>query len=417
MEVFKFGGASVKDAESVKNILRVLQKTGIGNKLIVVSAMGKTTNALENVIHAYFTNKNELPATIEVSYTYHFTILSDLFASNHPIFETTQTLFKNLKDFLDRNKSPNYDFVYDQVICYGELIATKIISAFFSENHIKNTWIDARELIKTDNNHRDAHVDWETTQKNIQNTVHKKGVFITQGFIASEENNFTTTLGREGSDYTGAIFAYCLNADNVTIWKDVPGVLNGDPREFKNTQLLKRISYNEAIEMAFYGASVIHPKTLQPLQRKEIPLYVKSFITPDDTGTFIGKGIALDPMIACYILKKNQVLISLSSIDFNFIMEAHISDIFNLLHLHKMKVTMMQNSAISFSVCVENKFNTLDSLLKKLRANYKVRWNEGVTLLTARHATPNETNQLLYGREVLLKQENRTVTQYVLKEA
>lgn len=416
MQVFKFGGASIKDANSVKNILSVLQKTGVGNKLIVVSAMGKTTNALEEVIHAYFTNKNNLPEAIEASYTYHFTILSDLFTSSHAIFETVQTLFKNLQSFLDRNKSPNYDFVYDQVICYGELIATKIISAFLSENHIKNTWIDARELIKTNTSYRDAQVDWEATQKNIQNTIQKEGVFITQGFIASEENNFTTTLGREGSDYTGAIFAYCLNAENLTIWKDVPGVLNGDPREFKNTQLLKRISYNEAIEMAFYGASVIHPKTLQPLQRKEIPLYVKSFLTPDNPGTFIGKGIELEPMIACYILKKNQVLISLSSIDFNFIMEEHISDIFNLLHLYKMKVTMMQNSAISFSVCIENKFNTLNELLKKLRANYKVRWNEGVTLLTARHATPNETRQLLQGRKVLLKQENRTVTQYVLKE-
>lgn len=416
MQVFKFGGASVKDADSVKNILRVLQKTGIDNKLIVVSAMGKTTNALEKVIHAYFTHKKDLPMTIEASYTYHFTILSDLFASHHPIFETIQTLFENLKSFLERNKSPNYDFVYDQVICYGELIATRIISAFLSENHIKNTWIDARELIKTDTRYRDAHVDWDTTQKNIQSAIQKEGVFITQGFIASEENNFTTTLGREGSDYTGAIFAYCLNAENLTIWKDVPGVLNGDPREFKNTQLLKRISYNEAIEMAFYGASVIHPKTLQPLQRKEIPLYVKSFVTPEDPGTFIGKGITLDPMVACYILKKNQILISLSSIDFNFIMEAHISDIFSLLHRYKMKVTMMQNSAISFSVCVENKFNTLDALLKKLRANYKVRWNEHVTLLTARHAAHNETNQLLQGRKVLLKQENRTVTQYVLKE-
>jgi aspartate kinase len=416
MQVFKFGGASVKDAKSVENIVTVLQKTAATNTLIVISAMGKTTNAIEKVIHAYFNNKNQVSETIEASYRYHLDIISELFPKNHLIFETVHTLFKNLKNFLDHNKSPNYDFVYDQEICYVELISTKIVSAFLSEKNIKNQWVDDRELIKTDTNYRDAKVDWEITQKNIQNTVQKEGIFITQGFISSEENNFTTTLGREGSDYTGAIFAYCLNADNLTIWKDVPGVLNGDPSVFKNTKLLKRISYNEAIEMAFYGASVIHPKTLQPLQRKEIPLYVKSFITPENPGTFIGKGIQLDPMVACYIVKKNQILISLSSIDFSFIMEENISDIFNLLHLYKMKVTMMQNSAISFSVCIENKFNTLEPLLKKLRATYKVRWNEGVTLLTIRHASPNEMNMLLHGRKVLLKQENRTVTQYVLKE-
>lgn len=416
MQVFKFGGASVKDADSVKNIATVLQKTGVTNTLIVISAMGKTTNALEKVIHVYFHDKPKIVEAVNESLTYHLDIITELFPQSHPIFETVHTVFKNLKGFLELNKSPNYDFVYDQVICFGELVSTKIVSAFLAENNIKNQWVDARELIKTNTNYRDAQVHWELTQKNIQNAIQKEGLTITQGFIASEENNFTTTLGREGSDYTGAIFAYCLNAESLTIWKDVPGVLNADPRVFKNTKLLKRISYNEAIEMAFYGASVIHPKTLQPLQRKEIPLYVKSFLTPDSPGTYIGKGIQLDPIVACYIVKKNQVLISLSSIDFSFIMEENISDIFNLLHVYKMKVTMMQNSAISFSVCVENKFNTLEPLLKKLRATYKVRWNEGVTLLTARHASPNEMNMLLHGRKVLLKQENRTVTQYVLKE-
>jgi len=416
MQIFKFGGASVKDANSVKNIVNIIQKTGVTNKLIVISAMGKTTNALEKVIYAYFNDQTKLSEAIKICLKYHLEIISTLFPRGHSIFEIVEILFKKLENFLKHNKSPNYDFVYDQVICYGELASTRIVSAFLSENNIANKWVDARELIKTDKNYRDARVDWEITQKNIQNTILKEKLFITQGFIASEENNFTTTLGREGSDYTGAIFAYCLNATNLTIWKDVPGVLNGDPKVFKNTKLLKKISYNEAIEMAFYGASVIHPKTLQPLQKKEIPLFVKSFITPENSGTLIGKAIQLDPMVACFIVKRNQVLISLSSIDFSFIMEENISDIFHLLHLYKMKVTMMQNSAISFSVCVENKFDTLASLLKKLRATYKVRWNEGVTLLTTRHASLNETNMLLHGRKVLLKQENRTVTQYVLKE-
>lgn len=416
MQIFKFGGASVKDAESVQNIVTVLKKTGYTNTLIVVSAMGKTTNALEKVINSYFENKERLSETIEESNDYHTQIINQLFPKGHTIFKIVETLFEDLTSFLNRNKSPNYDFVYDQVICYGELISTKIISTYLSHSSIENTWVDARELIKTNTNYRDAHVDWTTTQQAIQNNINTNGLSITQGFIASDQNNFTTTLGREGSDYTGAIFAYCLNANNLTIWKDVPGVLNGDPRVFKNTKLLQRISYNEAIEMAFYGATIIHPKTLQPLQRKEIPLYVKSFITPESPGTFIGKGIQLDPMISCFILKKDQILISLSSIDFSFIMEDNISDIFNLLHIYKMKVTMMQNSAISFSVCLENKFNNLEPLLKKLRATYKVRWNEGVTLLTVRHASSNEINVLLHGKTVLLKQENRTVTQYVLKE-
>ncbi len=416
MQIFKFGGASVKDAESVQNIITVLKKTGYTNKLIVVSAMGKTTNALEKVINAYFNSQIGLFEAIKEVRDYHIQIITRLFPKEHVIFEIVKTLFEDVTSFLKRNKSPNYDFVYDQVICYGELISTKIISYFLAHNKIKNTWVDARELIKTNTNYRDAQIDWATTQLAIQNTVNKNELSITQGFIASDQNNFTTTLGREGSDYTGAIFAYCLNADNLTIWKDVPGVLNGDPRVFKNTKLLQRISYNEAIEMAFYGATIIHPKTLQPLQRKEIPLYVKSFITPENSGTFIGKGIQLDPMISCFILKKDQVLISLSSIDFSFIMEDNISDIFSLLHTYKMKVTMMQNSAISFSVCVENKFNNLESLLKKLRATYKVRWNESVTLLTARHASSNEINVLLHRKTILLKQENRTVIQYVLKE-
>lgn len=416
MQIFKFGGASVKDAESVQNIVTVLKKTGYTNTLIVVSAMGKTTNALEKVINAYFNDRKGLTEAIKESNDYHNQIITQLFPKGHTIFESIKTLFEDLISFLNRNKSPNYDFVYDQIICYGELISTKIISAYLSHSSIENTWVDARELIKTNTNYRDAHVDWTTTQQAIQNNINTNGLSITQGFIASDQNNFTTTLGREGSDYTGAIFAYCLNANNLTIWKDVPGVLNGDPRVFKNTKLLQRISYNEAIEMAFYGATIIHPKTLQPLQRKEIPLYVKSFITPESPGTFIGKGIQLDPMISCFILKKDQILISLSSIDFSFIMEDNISDIFNLLHIYKMKVTMMQNSAISFSVCVENKFNNLEPLLKKLRATYKVRWNEGVTLLTVRHASSNEINVLLHGKTILLKQENRTVTQYVLKE-
>ena len=273
-----------------------------------------------------------------------------------------------------------------------------------------------RSCIKTDANYRDASVDWEATQKKVSKLVKPSGITITQGFLGAEKtNNFSTTLGREGSDYTAAIFGYCLNAESVTIWKDVPGVLNADPRYFAKTQLLNHISYREAIELAFYGASVIHPKTLQPLQRKEIPLYVKSFFNPLEAGTCVGKGITLDPKISCFILKKNQVLISLSSLDFSFMMEDNISYVFKLLHKYKMRVELIQNSAISFSVCVDNKFDNLEALLAKLREKFKVKWNEGVTLYTIRHSKPVEIKALTNGKVVMVKQESRDTVQLVIK--
>ena len=265
------------------------------------------------------------------------------------MFADVKALFDELNTFFKSNKSPDYNFVYDQTIGFGELISTKIISHYLNEIGLKNNWIDVREYIKTDNYYRRSNVNWEQTQENITSKFNPSILNITQGFLGSDANNFTTTLGREGSDYTAAIFAYCLNANSVTIWKDVPGVLNADPRYFENAQLLHQISYREAIELAFYGASVIHPKTLQPLQRKEIPLYVKSFLNPTADGTCVSKGKTLEPEVPCFIVKKNQVLISLSSLDFSYIVEENISEIFSLLHLYKMKVDVIQNSAISFS--------------------------------------------------------------------
>ena len=313
MQVFKFGGASVKDASGVKNLAKVLQKVGHEKTLIVVSAMGKTTNALEVVINNYFNNKKELQSSLQEVKKYHNAILLDLFENEqHPIFKTLSILFDELNAFLKSNKSPDYNFVYDQVIGYGELVSTRIISGYLNETGFQNDWLDVREFIKTDNYYRRANVHWEETQALINKKFNTSILNITQGFLGSDKNNFTTTLGREGSDYTAAIFAYCLNAESVTIWKDVPGVLNADPRYFSKTQLLHHISYREAIELAFYGASVIHPKTLQPLQRKEIPLFVKSFLSPFDQGTRVGKGVTLDPQVSCFILKRNQVLIGTS---------------------------------------------------------------------------------------------------------
>ena len=421
MQVFKFGGASIKDANGVKNIASVLQKVGYKKTLVVVSAMGKTTNAIELVIKNYFENKTELQSSLQEVKKYHNEILLDLFDPdsyrdvNHQAFKKINTLFDELNSFLKTNKSPDYNFVYDQVIGYGELLSTTIISEYLNTIGIKNNWIDVRNQIKTDNYYRRANVNWSDTQRLISSKFDPSVLNITQGFLGSDENNFTTTLGREGSDYTAAIYAYCLNAESVTIWKDVPGVLNADPRYFENSQLLNKISYREAIELAFYGASVIHPKTLQPLQGKEIPLFVKSFLNPEAPGTQIGKNVTLDPMIPCFIVKKKQILISLSSLDFSYIVEENISEIFTLLHRYKMKVDVIQNSAISFSVCVDDLYNNLDKLLHHLKAKFKVTSDENVSLYTIRHYNQSAINQIEIDKTVLLKQLTQGTVQIVVK--
>ena len=417
MKIFKFGGASVKDAAGVKNVYEVLQKVGCEDVLLVVSAMGKTTNALEIVIKNYFEKSPALQSSVQEVKKYHNLIVMELFEEeNNPVFADVNSLFADLDFFLSQNKSPNYNFVYDQIVSYGELISTTIISHYMNYMDIKTKWLDVRELIKTDNNYRDASVDWDLTQKNISKNVAKKILNITQGFLGSDENNFTTTLGREGSDYTAAIFAYCLNAKSVTIWKDVPGVMNADPRYFENATLLNQISYREAIELAFYGATVIHPKTLQPLQRKEIPLFVKSFLNPELPGTSVSKGADLEPHLPCFIVKKNQLLISLSSIDFSFIMEENISEIFALLHQYKMKVDLIQNSAISFSVCVDDKFGNFNTLKTLLSKKFSVAYNENVSLYTIRHFDEQSAKMVETDKAVLLKQISRETMQIVTKE-
>jgi aspartate kinase len=417
MRVFKFGGASVKDAAGIKNVYDVLQQVGYEDVLVIVSAMGKTTNALEEVIKNYFEKSQELNSSVQEVKKYHNQILMDLFEDDkNEVFTAVNTLFGDLEYFLTHNKSPNYNFVYDQIVSFGELISTTILSHFMSFMGIKTQWLDVRNYIKTDSTYRDAEVDWELTQKNISKNIKRKILNITQGFLGSDENNFTTTLGREGSDYTAAIFAYCLNAESVTIWKDVPGVMNADPRYFENASLLNQISYREAIELAFYGASVIHPKTLQPLQKKEIPLYVKSFINPLLKGTSVSKGVDLEPYLPCFIVKRNQLLISLSSIDFSFIMEENISEIFGLFHQFKLKVNLIQNSAISFSVCVEDKFGNFNELNAILSKKFKVDFTENVTLYTIRHFNEKAAHTVEENKTVLLKQVSRETMQIVTKE-
>jgi len=416
MQVFKFGGASVKDANGVKNLASVLKQVGYKNTLVVVSAMGKTTNAMELVIKNYFENKSELQSSIQEVKKYHNEILLELFENTqHSIFKKIASIFDELDHFLNRNKSPDYNFVYDQTIGFGELVSTTIISEYLNHDGIDNNWIDVRNFIKTDSYYRRANVNWENTQLVIKENFDTKTLNITQGFLGSDANNFTTTLGREGSDYTAAIFAYCLNAQSVTIWKDVPGILNADPRYFENAQLLNSISYTEAIELAFYGASVIHPKTLQPLQQKEIPLVVKSFLNPNDKGTKVSKGVGIEPNIPCYIVKKNQVLVSLSSLDFSYIVEENISEIFKLLHYYKMKVDVIQNSAISFSVCFENTYHNLERLLQHLKAKFKVTCHENVSLYTVRHYNEQAIASIEKDKTLLLKQLTQETIQIVTK--
>lgn len=417
MRIFKFGGASIKDADAIRNVLHVLKSVGYDNSLIVASAIGKTTNALEAVINAYFKKREELKNAIQIVKNTHLEIANDLFENkNHLVFDKINVLFGEMEFFLSVNKSPNYNFVYDQVVCYGEIVSTTILNYFFNEQNIESIWIDARNMIKTDTTYRDGSVDWEKTENNIKNQIQSERLYITQGFIGSDANHFSVTLGREGSDYSAAIFAYCLDAGSVTIWKDVPGVLNADPRYFDDTILLNHISYSEAIELAFYGASVIHPKTLQPLQRKEIPLYVKSFENPTLPGTTVSKGADLEPAVSCFIVKKEQLLVSFASKDFSFIMEHQVSEIFKKFAEKHIKVNVIQNSAISFTVCVEDKFCHFKELLEELKDEFKIKCDQDVSLYTIRHFTNEAAQKIIANKTVLLQQISQNTMQIVTKE-
>ena len=411
MKIFKFGGASVKDADSVKNVLRVLSIQGFERCLIVVSAMGKTTNALERVVEFYF-NKSDYQQEIAKIKEEHIQIAKGLFDENHHVFSEIKLFFDDIESFLRRNKSPNYNFVYDQVVTCGEMISSKILSVYLSDNEMGNQWLDARDFIKTDTNYREGVVNWEDTEKNISQ-LDKAKTYVTQGFIGSDENNFTVSLGREGSDYSAAIFAYCLDAKDMTIWKDVPGVMTGDPRKFENVELLSNISYEEAIEMAYYGASVIHPKTLQPLKQKSIPFFVKSFINPEKAGTKIGISTE-NQLLESYILKENQVLMRIATRDFSFIAEDHISFIFRELAKRNIKVSLMQNSAISLALCLEDKFNNVDELEVELEQDFNTEIVKNVSLFTIRNARLENLDKLYEGKNVLLEQITKTTVQMII---
>ncbi len=415
MRIFKFGGASVKDAAGVKNLVRVLEHEGTSNTLVVVSAMGKMTNAFENVVNAYASQTENIESHLNVIENYHFEILNELFDTSDEIFKKVQILLWQFQEFLIRNNSSDYNYIYDQVVSYGELLSTNIVSAYLEKVGVDNEWLDIRNIIKTDENYRRAKVNWETTLKNTAQIDTQK-LYITQGFIASDATNNTTTLGREGSDYTAGILAYCLEATSVSIWKDVEGVLNADPRVFEQTTLLEKISYQEAIEMAFYGASVIHPKTIKPLENKRIPLYVRSFENLENKGTEVSKGVDLHPKTSCFIVKKNQILVSISTNDFSFMIEENLSKIFELLHQNKLKVNLIQNSAISFSVCLEDNFFRFNQFYEALQPDFKVKYNTEVSLYTVRHFD-NESVKLIEEKgKLLLKQSSRETIQLVMDE-
>ncbi len=417
MKVFKFGGASIKSANAIKNVAKILNSQDLSNCLLVISAMGKMTNAFEKITDAYFNNDQEkLIKSIDFTSKFHLKIINNLFVENHVIHEKITILFGQLVRFLTQNKSRNYDYLYDQIVSYGELLSTTIVSDYLNEIKIYNNWLDVREIIITDAVFRDAKVNWQETEKRIKMKIDSSKLAIVQGFIGADLNGNTTTLGREGSDFTAGIFAYCLDAESLTIWKDVLGVLNADPKEFKEVQLLEHISYEETIEMAFYGASVIHPKTIKPIQNKKIPLIVRSFKNLNSSGTKVSEGVTLEPTIPCFIVKKNQVLVSISSIDFSFIVEENISDIFKLFHKYQLKVNLIQNSAISFSVCVDNNLNHFDLFYNEIKNMYKVSFVKNVDLFTVRHFTETSLEGIYKLGTSLVSQINKNTAQIIIQK-
>ncbi len=421
MKVFKFGGASVKDAASVRNVAQILSQFRKEQLVVVISAMGKTTNALEGVVNAWMKNDGSWKDALETVKQYHETIIRELaFPETDPIHDEVNNLFVEIEWMTDSDSSQGYNWVYDQIVSIGELVATRIVSGFLQLQQLDNTWLDVRDVLRTDNTYREGKVDWDTTVGLIRDKIPallgKSPWVITQGFIGATSENFTTTLGREGSDYTAAIFSFCLDASEMTVWKDVPGVLSADPKYYDDAVKLDQISYRDAIELTYYGATVIHPKTIKPLENKQIPMRVASFLSPLDKGTLIGDFTSTKPLVPCFIFKTNQILFSISAKDFSFIAEENLSRIFSLFARHRMKINLMQNSAISFSVCADNDPMKVPGLYEELASEFKVLYNEHLRLITIRHYFPSTIDQLTKGKTILLEQRSRQTAQIVIKE-
>lgn len=415
MVVFKFGGASVKDAESVRNVAAIINRYGYNGLMVVVSAIGKTTNALEEIATRSFRGE-DASVQIENLKTRHITLASELFGEKDPVFEAIGNLIAEIYWAVEDEQKYDYDFFYDQVVSVGELLSTLIVSSYLKKCGIPVQYLDARDLIRTDNCYREANVDWVTTSKLIKDTIRDTSAcYLTQGFIAGTSENFTTTLGREGSDYSAAILAYCIDATQLTIWKDVPGVLNANPGEKPDAVLLPSLSYSDATELAYYGATVIHPKTIKPLQNKKIQLLVKSFNDPEKPGTEIIEQ-ELRQSIPTFIFKRDQTLISLMPRDFSFVVENHLSEIFRQLALHRIKVNLMQNSALNFSICVTAEKERLRHFVEVMEDSYRVLFNENCLLITIRNYSEEHIQEYVTNKELLLEQRSRTTAQLVLRD-
>lgn len=419
MQVFKFGGASIKDVAAIRNVTQIL-KSFLGERIvIIISAMGKTTNALETITDAYFNQTGKAPELLNTLKQQHYDIAAELFGTrNHPIFAEMDKHFSQIEQFFPQPPRAAHKFVYDQMVSVGELVSTVLVSAYLNEQGVGNTWLDVRRCVKTDNTYREANVNWEFTTSQIQKIVLPlldEGKFVlTQGFLGGTIEYFTTTLGREGSDYTAAIFSNVLDAEQMTVWKDVPGILNADPRLIKDTVLLSKISYLEAVEMTYYGAQVIHPKTIKPLQNKRIPLRVRSFEQPDIPGTVIHTE-NLPDMPPIIVIKKNQLLLKVQSKDFSFMAEDNLSAIYAFFANHHVKTNLTQNAAISFSACIDYVPYKVEPLLADLREHYQVTLTDGLELYTIRHYTPEAIAKYTDGFDILLEQKAEQTVQMALK--
>lgn len=421
MKIFKFGGASVKDAAAVRNVAEIVSLFDGQKITIVVSAMGKTTNKLEEVVTALAQKDRKIfTALVDDLVLFHETILGELFHERHfAVFSEMEAVFEKLRLRFDQPFSDNYSFEYDQIVSIGEVLSSVILAAFLREKGFPAVWADARKLIRTDHLYQEGNVDWNKTESLIQERFlplfSDVNIQVTQGFIGHTPEGFTTTLGREGSDYTAGIFAYCSNAESVTIWKDVPGMLNADPKYFENTVKLDQISFKEAIELSYYGASVIHPKTIKPLQNKGIPLYVKSFLDPTAPGTIIQQNAEKDALIPSFIFKNDQVLFSFTTTNFSFIVEENLSDIFNRLSKINAKINLMQNSALDFSILMDRSKIYIDQILELFKDTYSVKFNEGLTLITIRHYDQATIDRVTENKEIILEQKTRQTARIVVK--
>jgi aspartate kinase len=418
MLVFKFGGASVKSADAVKNIVDILKRYP-DEIVIVVSAMGKTTNALERIIEAFFNRDEEqLKKEYNLLKQYHIEIMDGLFEDKgNKAYAEIEDLFESLADRLGEEPTMNYDFDYDQVIGFGEILSTKIIAHYLDHAGLKAKWIDVRKSLKTDNTFREGRIDWELSSGLVKKNFVFNGenFLVTQGFLASNMNNQTVSLGREGSDYTAAILAHMLRAESVTIWKDVPGVLNADPKYFDDTILLEKLSYLDAIELAYYGTSVIHPKTIKPLQNKNINLYVKSFLHPDNPGTLVAN-LAYEKLVPSFIFKMDQVLIRISPHDFSFIAEDNLEIIYGILHKYGLKINLQQTSAVSFQVIVNNDKRKVRQVVDELEEHFKVSYETGLELVTIRYFDEDTIQRVMINKTLLLEQRGVQNIQLVVRD-